>query len=334
MDYPRIYNAAADMVDRNVAQGRAAKTGFIDPDETLTYGELQARTNRMANLLATYGIPRESRVALLLLDTRRFPGRVLGRHQGRRGAGVPQHAADGGAVRLHPRRQPRQGAVRVCAAAAGRAADPGSAAVPQARLRVGRRSRLPSRCSLRGELGFQQAETHTRRHLRGRDGLLALLVGLHRHAQRRAPRAFEPDGDGAADRTGLPRHARGRCHLFGRQAVLRLRPRQFHVVSRCRSARPRAAARAADAGSGVPHAQAISADHVLRRADALCRDAGLSAGHARQQLAAAAPMRFGRRGPAGRHRQGLPRQVRRRRAGRRGLDRDAAPVRVQQSRAT
>jgi 4-hydroxybenzoate-CoA ligase len=73
MEYPRIYNAATDMVDRNVAQGRAAKTAFIDPTETLTYGELAARTNRMANLLGTYGVPRESRVALLLLDTVDFP---------------------------------------------------------------------------------------------------------------------------------------------------------------------------------------------------------------------------------------------------------------------
>jgi 4-hydroxybenzoate-CoA ligase len=73
MDYPRIYNAASDMVDRNVAQGRAAKAAFIDPAETLTYGELQARTDRMANLLGTYGIPREARVALLLLDTVDFP---------------------------------------------------------------------------------------------------------------------------------------------------------------------------------------------------------------------------------------------------------------------
>ena len=73
MSYPRIYNAATDMVDRNVAQGRASKPAFIDPNETLTYGELQARCNRMANLLNTYGIPREARVALLLHDTVDFP---------------------------------------------------------------------------------------------------------------------------------------------------------------------------------------------------------------------------------------------------------------------
>ena len=78
MDYPRIYNAAADMVDRNVAQGRAGKPAFIDSGETLTYGELQARANRMANLLGTYGIPRESRVALLLLDTVDFPAAFWG----------------------------------------------------------------------------------------------------------------------------------------------------------------------------------------------------------------------------------------------------------------
>ncbi len=73
MEYPRIYNAATDMVDRHVAHGRSAKAAFIDPSETLTYGELQARSNRMANLLATYAVPRESRVALLLLDTVDFP---------------------------------------------------------------------------------------------------------------------------------------------------------------------------------------------------------------------------------------------------------------------
>jgi len=73
MSYPRIYNAATDMVDRNVTHGRGAKPAFIDPSETLTYGELQARCNRMANLLATYGLVRESRIALLLLDTVDFP---------------------------------------------------------------------------------------------------------------------------------------------------------------------------------------------------------------------------------------------------------------------
>ena len=73
MQYPRIYNAAVDMVDRNAAEGRAAKVAFIDPDNSLTYGELQARCNRVGNLLTTYGVPRESRIAVLLLDGVDFP---------------------------------------------------------------------------------------------------------------------------------------------------------------------------------------------------------------------------------------------------------------------
>jgi len=78
MSYPRIYNAAVDLVDRNVAQGGGAKLAFIDPSETLTYAELQARCNQMANLTATYGIQREARVALLLLDTVDFPAAFWG----------------------------------------------------------------------------------------------------------------------------------------------------------------------------------------------------------------------------------------------------------------
>jgi 4-hydroxybenzoate-CoA ligase len=73
MDYQRTYNAAVDMVDRNVTEGRAAKPAFIDPRDTLTYGELQTRCNRVANMLTAYGIVPESRVAILLLDTVDFP---------------------------------------------------------------------------------------------------------------------------------------------------------------------------------------------------------------------------------------------------------------------
>lgn len=73
MTYPRIYNATADMVDAHLAAGRGAKAAFIDTSETLTYAALAERTNRVANLLRTYGILREARVALLLLDTVDYP---------------------------------------------------------------------------------------------------------------------------------------------------------------------------------------------------------------------------------------------------------------------
>jgi len=73
MAYPRIYNAAIDMVDRHIAEGRAGKAAFIDPAGTLTYGALADRCNRMANLLAAFGIGRETRIAVLMLDTNDYP---------------------------------------------------------------------------------------------------------------------------------------------------------------------------------------------------------------------------------------------------------------------
>ena len=73
MTYPSNYNAAVDFVDRNVSEGRAEKPAFIDPERTLTYGGLQAATNRMANLLGAHGIGREDRIAMIVLDTVDFP---------------------------------------------------------------------------------------------------------------------------------------------------------------------------------------------------------------------------------------------------------------------
>ena len=73
MVYARSYNAATDMVDRHIADGRGEKAAFIDATETLSYSALAERTNRVVNLMHTYGIPREARVALLMLDTIDYP---------------------------------------------------------------------------------------------------------------------------------------------------------------------------------------------------------------------------------------------------------------------
>ena len=69
----RPYNAVTDFVDANVARGFGDKVAFIDPDRTLTYGELQARTIRFANALRALGVEHEQRVALLLNDTVDYP---------------------------------------------------------------------------------------------------------------------------------------------------------------------------------------------------------------------------------------------------------------------
>ena len=69
----RPYNAVTDFVDANVARGLADKVAFVDPDRSLTYGELQTRSIRFANALRGLGVVHEQRVALLLNDTVDFP---------------------------------------------------------------------------------------------------------------------------------------------------------------------------------------------------------------------------------------------------------------------
>src|SRR5215210_7009392 len=69
----RRYNAAADFVDRNVAEGRGDKAAFIDPTRSLTYGELQRQSCRFACGLQVLGLRQESRILLLMLDTVDYP---------------------------------------------------------------------------------------------------------------------------------------------------------------------------------------------------------------------------------------------------------------------
>ena len=69
----RPYNAVSDFVDANVARGLGAKIAFADPERTLTYAELQARTTQFARALQALGLRQENRLALLLYDTVDFP---------------------------------------------------------------------------------------------------------------------------------------------------------------------------------------------------------------------------------------------------------------------
>ena len=67
------YNAAVDMVDRNLTEGHATSIAFIDPTRQLTYSDLQVACNRFANVLPRLGIARERRIALIMLDTVDLP---------------------------------------------------------------------------------------------------------------------------------------------------------------------------------------------------------------------------------------------------------------------
>jgi len=69
----RPYNAVSDFVDAHIAAGRGNKVAFVDPERSMTYSELRARSVRFANALRALGIEEEQRVALLLNDTVDYP---------------------------------------------------------------------------------------------------------------------------------------------------------------------------------------------------------------------------------------------------------------------
>jgi benzoate-CoA ligase len=75
---PRHYNAAVDLIERNLKAGRGGKLAFRDDKQSLTYGALAERVDRAANFLRARGIKPEQRVVLCLLDTVDFPVMFLG----------------------------------------------------------------------------------------------------------------------------------------------------------------------------------------------------------------------------------------------------------------
>jgi benzoate-CoA ligase len=78
IEMPRDYNAAHDLIERNLAAGRAGKLAYIDDAGAYTYGDLAERVNRFANAITALGVQREQRVLLCLLDTIDFPTAFLG----------------------------------------------------------------------------------------------------------------------------------------------------------------------------------------------------------------------------------------------------------------
>ena len=72
------YNACEDLLDRNVAAGRGDKLAFVDPQRSITYGQLATDSRKFANVLNDLGVRREQRVALAMLDTVDWPVAFLG----------------------------------------------------------------------------------------------------------------------------------------------------------------------------------------------------------------------------------------------------------------
>ena len=73
-----LYNAADDLIGRNLKAGRGDKAAFIDISGPTTYAQLDARVNQFANVLAAHNVRIEERVLMCLLDTIDWPTCFLG----------------------------------------------------------------------------------------------------------------------------------------------------------------------------------------------------------------------------------------------------------------
>jgi benzoate-CoA ligase len=72
------YNAAADLVGRNLEAGRGGRIAFVDDAGAYSFAELAQRVDRFANLLRRTGLEREQRILLCLYDGIDFPTAFLG----------------------------------------------------------------------------------------------------------------------------------------------------------------------------------------------------------------------------------------------------------------
>ncbi|HEX7703424.1 MAG TPA: benzoate-CoA ligase family protein, partial [Kofleriaceae bacterium] len=78
VELPRSYNAAVDLLDRHVMEGRGDRIAVIDDEGRYTYRDLAARADRAAGALKAMGVQPEQRVALVMLDGVDFPATFLG----------------------------------------------------------------------------------------------------------------------------------------------------------------------------------------------------------------------------------------------------------------
>jgi benzoate-CoA ligase len=74
----KFYNAAVDLIDRNLVEGVAQKLAFIDDQGSITYADLSERVNRCANALQAMGLQHEDRIMIAMLDSIDWPTVFLG----------------------------------------------------------------------------------------------------------------------------------------------------------------------------------------------------------------------------------------------------------------
>src|SRR3990170_9169611 len=78
VEIAREYNAAEDLIGRNLAAGRGGKIAYIDDAGQCSYAELAERVDRLGSGLQALGLGMEDRIALAMLDTIDWPVAFLG----------------------------------------------------------------------------------------------------------------------------------------------------------------------------------------------------------------------------------------------------------------
>ena len=78
VSFPAAYNAAHDLLDRNLRAGRADKLAYIDDERSLTYAQLEEHSAAFAHGLLALGLQREQRLLLCMHDTVDLPVALLG----------------------------------------------------------------------------------------------------------------------------------------------------------------------------------------------------------------------------------------------------------------
>jgi len=78
IELPRSYNAATDLLDRHVLEGRGDKIAVIDDRGSTTYEQLAMRADHAAGALAAMGVQPEQRVAIVMHDSADWVAAFLG----------------------------------------------------------------------------------------------------------------------------------------------------------------------------------------------------------------------------------------------------------------
>jgi len=78
LSLPQQFNMAAYILDDNIDAGRGAQTAIYYKDETYSFNDICAVTNRVGNLLREIGVEREQRVLVILKDSPEWIASWLG----------------------------------------------------------------------------------------------------------------------------------------------------------------------------------------------------------------------------------------------------------------